>query len=65
MLTNVSAVGNFAYSNGKLLSDNLKIRSDRIDATAIVVADLPSGHYTGALKGRVNDYRSTASASST
>ena len=56
LLTNVSAVGSFAYSNGKLLSDNLKIKSDRIDATAIVVADLPSGRYTGALKGRVNDY---------
>ena len=56
LLTNVSAIGDFAYDNGKLLSDNLKIKSDRIDATAIVVADLPSGHYAGALKGRVNDY---------
>lgn len=56
LLTNVSAVGDFAYANGKLLSDNLKLKSDRIDATAIVVADLPSGRYTGALKGRVNDY---------
>ncbi|THD36987.1 MAG: translocation/assembly module TamB [Sphingomonas sp.] len=56
LLTNVSAVGDFAYSKGKLLSDNLRIKSDRIDATAIVVADLPSGHYTGALKGRVNNY---------
>jgi len=56
LLTNVTAVGDFAYSNGKLLSDNLKLHSDRIDATAIVVADLPSGHYTGALKGRVNNY---------
>jgi len=56
LLTNVTAVGDFAYSNGKLLSDNLKLKSDKIDATAIVVADLPSGHYTGALKGRVNDY---------
>jgi len=56
LLTNVTAVGDFAYSNGKLLSDNLKLKSDKIDATAIVVADLPSGHYTGALKGRVNNY---------
>ncbi|MBN8815028.1 MAG: translocation/assembly module TamB [Sphingomonas sp.] len=56
LLTNVSAIGDFAYANGKLLSDNLKLKSDRIDATAIVVADLPSGRYTGALKGRVNDY---------
>ncbi|WP_375396792.1 translocation/assembly module TamB domain-containing protein [uncultured Sphingomonas sp.] len=56
LLTNVAIDGDFAYANGKLLSDNLRLRSDRIDATAIVVADLPSGHYTGALKGRVNDY---------
>jgi len=56
LLTNITAVGNFAYSNGKLLSDNLRLKSDRIDATAVVVADLPSGHYAGALKGRVNDY---------
>ncbi len=56
LLANVTAVGDFAYANGKLLSDNLKLKSDRIDATAVVVADLPSGHYAGALKGRVNDY---------
>ncbi|MBN8807748.1 MAG: translocation/assembly module TamB domain-containing protein [Sphingomonas sp.] len=56
LLDNVSIGGSLAYSKGKLLSDNLRIKSDRIDATAIVVADLPSGRYTGALKGRVNDY---------
>ena len=56
LLTNVTAVGDFGYAKGKLLSDNLKLKSDRIDATAIVVADLPNGHYTGALKGRLNDY---------
>jgi translocation and assembly module TamB len=56
LLTNVTANGDFGYSNGQLLSDNLKIRSDKIDATAIVVADVIKGRYTGALKGRVNDY---------
>ena len=35
----------------------MKIRSDRIDATAIILADLNKGVYTGALKGRVNGYR--------
>lgn len=57
LLTNVAVNGDFGYAKGKLLSDNLKIKSDKIDATAIVVADIPSGRYTGALKGRVNDYR--------
>lgn len=57
LLTNVRLNGQLAMANGRLLSDNLKISSDRINATAIVVADLNSGLYTGALKGRVNDYR--------
>lgn len=49
--------GDLAYSNGRILSDNLRLRSPRIDAKAIVVADLDRGFYTGAIDGRVNDYR--------
>ncbi|MCF8707411.1 translocation/assembly module TamB domain-containing protein [Rhizorhapis sp. SPR117] len=56
LLTNVRINGDLAYANSKILSDNLRLRSDRIDATAIVLADLSSGLYTGGLKGRVNDY---------
>ncbi|QJB70175.1 translocation/assembly module TamB domain-containing protein [Parasphingorhabdus halotolerans] len=57
LLTNVRLDGDFAYANARLLSDNLKIRSDRIDATAVVVADLNEGLYTGGLKGKINGYR--------
>ncbi len=57
LLTNVRLDGDFAYADGRLLSDNLKINSDRINATAIVVADLDQGLYTGGLKGRINGYR--------
>ncbi len=57
LLTNVSINGDLAYDRGRVLSDNLRIRSDRIDATAIVLADLNEGVYTGGLQGRVNDYR--------
>ena len=57
LVTNVSIDGDLAYQNGTFLSDNLRIRSDRVDATAIVVANLPDGKYTGALKGRINNYR--------
>ena len=57
LLTNLSAVGTLAYADGKLISDNLRLRSDRIDATAILIADFANGRYTGALKGRVNDYQ--------
>ena len=57
LLQNLRVKGDFAYSAGKLISDNLKIDSDRVDATAIVLADLDNAIYRGALKGRVNDYK--------
>ena len=56
-ISNVRMNGDLAYANGRILSDNMKIRADRIDATAIIVADLNKGVYTSALKGRVNGYR--------
>ncbi|MBH1997759.1 MAG: translocation/assembly module TamB domain-containing protein [Sphingomonadaceae bacterium] len=57
LMNNLRVKGDFAYAAGKLISDNLKIDSDRIDATAIVLADLDNALYRGALKGRVNDYK--------
>lgn len=57
LLDNVRLDGDLAYSNARLMSDNLKIRSNRIDATAVILADLNTGLYTGALNGRVNGYR--------
>lgn len=56
LLTNVTLAGDLAVTGDQILSENLRIRSDRIDATAILAADLGTGRYTGALKGRVNDY---------
>ena len=49
--------GDFAISMPNILSDNLRIRTDSIDATAVVVANTATGRYTGALKGRVNNYK--------
>ncbi|WP_249341193.1 MULTISPECIES: translocation/assembly module TamB domain-containing protein [unclassified Sphingomonas] len=57
LVTNLTVNGDLAISGQQILSDNLRIRSDKIDATAIVAADIGRGRYTGALKGRVNDYR--------
>ncbi|WP_375286879.1 translocation/assembly module TamB domain-containing protein [Sphingomonas sp.] len=57
LTTNVRIDGDFAIAMPNILSDNLRIRSDKIDATAIVVANMETGRYTGALKGRVNNYR--------
>lgn len=56
LMNNLRVKGDFAYAGGKLISDNLKIDSDRIDATAIILADLDNALYRGALTGRVNDY---------
>lgn len=56
-ITNVRVDGDLAVDWPRILSDNLRIRSDRIDAKAIVLADVSSGLYTGAIEGRVNNYR--------
>ncbi len=57
LLTNLAIDGDLAWSNGQLLSDNLRLRSDRINATAVIIADPAKGNYSGTLKGRVNDYQ--------
>ncbi|HEU4959702.1 MAG TPA: translocation/assembly module TamB domain-containing protein [Sphingomonas sp.] len=57
LLENVSITGDLAISGSQILSDNLHLTSNRIDATAIIAANMATGRYTGALKGRVNDYR--------
>lgn len=57
LLTHLRVDGDLAYQNGKIATDNLRLRSDRIDATALLIADIAKGTYTGALKGRVNDYQ--------
>jgi translocation and assembly module TamB len=56
-LTQVRLDGDLAIDGPRILSDNMRIRSDRIDATAILLADMQSGLYTGAINGRIDDYR--------
>jgi translocation and assembly module TamB len=57
LLTNVRMNGDLAIANGRLLSDNMKIRSDRINATALIVGDIDKGFYTGALNGKVDGFQ--------
>jgi translocation and assembly module TamB len=57
LLENLRAQGDFAYAGGKLISDNMRIDSSKVHATAVILADLDHALYRGALKGRVNDYR--------
>lgn len=56
LVTNLSVAGDLAISGNQILSDNLRLRSSRVDATAIIAADMGRGRYTGAIKGRINNY---------
>ena len=56
-LTNVRLDGDLAVEGTRILSDNMKIKSDRIDAKAVLLADTAKGLYTGAFEGRINNYR--------
>jgi translocation and assembly module TamB len=57
LLNNVAVNGDLAWTDGRLQSDNLRLKSDKIDATGIAIADMNRGVYTGALKGRIDDYQ--------
>ena len=56
-LANVRLDGDLAVDWPRILSDNLRIRSDRIDAKLIVIADVAKGLYTGVVDGRIDRYR--------
>jgi translocation and assembly module TamB len=56
LLTNVALDGTLAISGSRILSDDLRIRSDRVNATAIVVADVAKGDYRAGIQGRINNY---------
>lgn len=56
-LTNVRLNGDVAIQGARVLSDNMRIRSDRIDAKTVLLANLETGLYAGAINGRIDDYR--------
>ena len=56
LLTNVRVDGSFAISGGHILSDNLRVRSDKLNATVVLVANLAQGEYRAAIDGTVNNY---------
>ncbi len=56
-LDNVQMKGDLAIDGTRILSDNMRIRSDRIDAGLVLVADTSTGLYTGAIDGRIDNYR--------
>jgi translocation and assembly module TamB len=56
-LRNVRLAGDIAIDGPRILSDNMRIRSDRIDAKLILLADTSKGLYTGAVDGKIDNYR--------
>ncbi|WP_395394793.1 translocation/assembly module TamB domain-containing protein [Novosphingobium sp. BL-8A] len=56
-LANVRLDGDIAIDGTRVLSDNMRLRSDRIDAKLILAADVAKGFYTGAINGRIDNYR--------
>lgn len=56
-LANVRLAGDIAIDGTRILSDNMTIRSDRINADLILLADVSTGLYTGAIDGRIDNYR--------
>ena len=56
LLTHVTATGDLTLKGGKLTSDNLHLRSDRIDAHAKLRGDLGAGAYAAAVDGRLDNY---------
>ncbi|HEX8644467.1 MAG TPA: translocation/assembly module TamB domain-containing protein [Allosphingosinicella sp.] len=57
LLTNVRLQGDLAISGTRIVSDNIRIRSDRLSGTAVIAFDLSRGIYRTGLQGRVNGYR--------
>ncbi len=56
LLTHVSADGSVTLKDGKLSSDNLHLRSDRIDAHAKLNGNVGAGTYAAAVDGKLDDY---------
>jgi len=55
-LQNVTLNGQVGISGMRLVSDNMILRSDRVNARLALAFDLAAGRYLAALQGRVNNY---------
>lgn len=56
-LEQVRLDGDIAIDGTRVLSDNMRIKSDRIDAKLLLVADVSKGLYTGAIDGKLDNYQ--------
>ena len=56
LLTNVRLNGDLLIEGTNILSDNMRLRSDRADAVLALAFDVGRGRYNVGIQGRVNDY---------
>ncbi len=56
-LADVRMKGDLAIDWPRILSDNMRIRSDRIDAGLILAFDTRRGLYTAAIDGKIDNYK--------
>jgi translocation and assembly module TamB len=57
LLTNVAVDGTVFLSGTKLVSDDLRVRSDRLNATIVLAADMARGLYRAGIQGTLNNYQ--------
>ncbi len=55
-IANVTLNGDLGITGPRIVSDNLRVRADRIDARLAIAFDLAEGRYLAAIQGRVNNY---------
>ena len=55
-IRNIRLDGDLGLAGTRLVSDNLRLRSDRINATLVLAFDFATGRYLAGLNGRVNNY---------
>lgn len=55
-ITNITMNGDLGVQGARIVSDNLRVRADRIDARLAIAFDLAAGRYLAAVQGRVNNY---------
>ncbi|MEA1014501.1 translocation/assembly module TamB domain-containing protein [Sphingosinicella sp. LY1275] len=56
LLTNVALEGTFNMAGSSILSADLRIRSDKLNATAVIAANVARGEYRAGIQGRINNY---------
>jgi translocation and assembly module TamB len=57
ILENIRLIGDLAYADGRLLSERLSLRSDRISASLKGAADFGKGQLAASIKGNIDRYR--------